>query len=672
MVRDNSDIEQELRELTDRINYHNHLYYVLDRPEISDAEYDRLFDRLDELERQNPELRRPDSPTQRVGAPPSEKFDQIKHSVPMLSLNKATSEAEFLDFVRRVQVDLKGDRETIEYVTEPKLDGLAVEIVYENGLLTTASTRGDGVTGEVITENVRTIRSVPLRLMIDTPPRLLEVRGEVVITKADFVKLNLTREENGEELFANPRNAAAGSLRQLNPQVTASRPLVMLAYSTGLIDGADFDKHSDALEYLKSVGFKVSNLIKVCGGEDCVVAEYAQFMEERPSLPFDVDGMVVKIDSLRQQRKLGELSRSPRWAVAWKFPPEQANTILENIEVQVGRTGILTPVAHLKPVRVGGVEVKRATLHNEDELKRKGVLIGDTVVVQRAGDVIPEVVSPVIDKRTGKEIEFKMPTTCPACGSKVAKDPDGVYIRCNNIHCPAQVAERIFHFTSKSGVDIDGLGMKLVEQMTQTNLISDAADLYFVTKDQLLGMDRMGEKLADNILAAIDHSRTPDLPHLINALGICNVGEHLAGVLARQFSTIDNLAAADIDGLSAIAEIGPIVAESIKSYFSDKATTEFLQRLRKGGMVFPVEQTAAGPKPLEGQTIVITGTLEDYSRSQAKKLLENLGARIASSVSNKTDAVVVGANPGSKYDKALALGIKILDEKELKRLLEAK
>lgn len=665
-------IDKEIKELTDRLNHHNYLYHVLDKPEISDAEYDQLFDRLEALEREHPELRLADSPTQRVGAPPSARFEQVKHSLPMLSLNKSTSVEEFRDFVRRVEADLQGDSEAIRYVTEPKLDGLAVEIVYKDGVFSLASTRGDGITGEVITENVKTIKSVPLRLRTESPPKLIEVRGEVVITKFDFAALNKSREEDGEELFANPRNAAAGSLRQLNPRVTASRPLIMLAYSVGAVEGYEFDSHSDILTYLRKAGFKVSDLIEKCTDTECVAAQYDRFMEVRADLPFDVDGMVVKVDSLRQQRKLGELSRSPRWAVAWKFPPEQATTVLEDIEVQVGRTGILTPVAHLKPVRVGGVEVKRATLHNEDELKRKGVLIGDTVVVQRAGDVIPEVVKPVIEKRTGKEKQFRMPDKCPACGSIVSKDPEGVYIRCNNLHCPAQVAERIFHFTSKSGVDVDGLGMKLIEQMIQMKLIGDAADLYFLTRHDLLTMERMGDKLADNILASIDRSRHPDLPHLINALGIRNVGEHLAGVLARHFSTIDNIAAVDTSKLSSIPEVGPIVADSISSFFADEDTRTFLQRLRDGGMVFPVEQAESGPKPLDGMTVVITGTLENYSRSQAKKLLENLGARVASSVSKKTDAVVVGENPGSKYNRAVELGIRLIDEKELMGLLEAK
>jgi DNA ligase (NAD+) len=672
MTRDSKSIASEIKELTDKINYHNYRYYVLDSPEVTDAEFDRLFDQLLKLEEQNPDLCLPDSPTQRVGAPPSAKFEQVRHSVPMLSLNKVASDSEFADFIRRVDADLEGDREATEYVTEPKLDGLAVEIVYRNGVLDIASTRGDGFTGEVITDNVRTIRNIPLRLMTDSPPALLEVRGEVVITKSEFAKLNRAREKNEEDVFANPRNAAAGSLRQLDPKVTASRPLVMFAYAIGLVEGKSFATHSETLDYLREVGFTVSEQIRTNTEPAGITGEYKKFLDSRISLPFDVDGMVIKVNSYRQQQKLGELSRSPRWAVAWKFPPEQATTVVENIKVQVGRTGILTPVAHLKPVRVGGVEVKRATLHNEDELSRKDIRIGDTVVIQRAGDVIPEVVEPVSDKRTGDEQQFEMPRKCPVCDSPVSKDPDGVYVRCNNLHCPAQVAERIFHFASKAGVDIDGIGMKLVEQMVNLELIEDAADLYYLTMEKLSRMERMGEKLAENILTSIEQSKNPDLPHLINALGIRNVGEHLASVLARRFSTLDNFRESTAEELSGIDEVGPIVATSIRSYFDSEETRLFLEKLRDAGMAFPVEESETGPKPLDGQSIVITGTLENYSRSQAKKILEGLGAKVVSSVSKKTNAVLVGANPGSKYNKATELGIRIIDENDFVELAGGK
>ncbi len=665
----NKDAASEIRDLTDKINYHNYRYYVLDDPEISDSEYDRLFDRLVELEKQHPELQLPDSPTQRVGAAPSEKFEQIKHSIPMLSLNKSLSKQEFLDFDKRIRTELAGDNESIRYVTEPKLDGLAVEVVYKNGILTVASTRGDGITGEIITDNVRTIRSVPLRLMANDPPSLIEVRGEVVITKADFAKLNKTREKNGEDLFANPRNAAAGSLRQLDPKVTASRPLLMLAYEVGKIEGVNLKLHSETLEYLRTLGFRVSDLIRINSSADEVAKRYDEFLEKRAMIPFDVDGMVVKIDSYRHRRKLGELSRSPRWAIAWKFPPEQATTIIEDIKVQVGRTGILTPVAHLKPVRVGGVEVSRATLHNEDEVKRKGVMIGDTVIVQRAGDVIPEVVKPIVEKRTGSEKPFNMPRKCPACGSTVVKDTDGVYVRCPNPHCPAQVVERIIHFVSKSGVDVDGLGSRLIEKMVEQGILKDPADVFFLTSEKLLTMERMGEKLAGNILESIEKSRKPDLAHLIHALGIRNVGEHLASVLARRFNSIENLSEAPVEKLAEIDDIGPIVARSTREYFDRPETKRMIDKLVEGGMVFPHEESSVRNEPLKGKTFVITGTLENYSRSQAKKLLTNLGAKVTSTVSKKTDFVVAGANPGSKYLKAQSLGIKIIDEQEFLKII---
>ncbi len=662
----------EIRDLTDKINYHNYRYYVLDSPEILDSEFDCLFDRLVELEKQYPDLKLPDSPTQRVGVAPSEKFDQIRHSIPMLSLNKASSKPEFIDFDKRIKTDLAGDKEPVRYVTEPKLDGLAVEVVYENGVLTVASTRGDGITGEVITGNVRTIKNVPLRLMTDDPPALIEVRGEVVITKADFTELNRSRETRSEDPFANPRNAAAGSLRQLDPKVTASRPLVMFAYAVGQVQGIDMESHSERLEYLKEIGFRVSDLIEVSSSADEVTDRYGDFLDKRASLPFDVDGMVVKIDSYRHRRKLGELSRSPRWAIAWKFPPEQATTIIEDIRVQVGRTGILTPVAHLKSVRVGGVEVKRASLHNEDEVKRKGVMIGDTVIVQRAGDVIPDVVRPILEKRTGVETTFDMPRECPACGSTVTRDKDGAYVRCLNPHCPAQVVERIIHFVSKSGVDVDGLGSRLIEKMVELGILSDPADVFSLTSEKLLTMERMGEKLADNILASIEKSRTPDLAHLINALGIRNVGEHLASVLARRFCSLEKLSAATVDQLAEIDDVGPIVAESIREYFDRLETEHLIEALVRGGMILPREKPTDRREPLKGKTFVITGALENYSRSQAKKMLTNLGAKVTSTVSKKTDFVIAGADPGSKYRKARDLGIMIIDEQEFLRIISEK
>jgi DNA ligase (NAD+) len=666
------DPAAEIKRLTDLVNHHNYRYHVLDDPEISDGEFDELFDRLVGLEREHPELRLPDSPTQRVGSAPSAKFEQVRHTLPMLSLNKATSAVEFAEFDNRIRSELMGDSEPLTYITEPKLDGLAVELVYRDGIMITASTRGDGFVGEDISENVKTIRSVPLRLMLRRYPSLLEVRGEVVLTKAAFAELNKVRENQGEPLFANPRNAAAGSIRQLDPKITASRPLVMFAYGIGSIKGVDLDRHRDVLELLRKSGFGISELVSECTTSDEVLTQFELLSKKRPSLPFDVDGLVVKVDSHRHRQKIGELSRSPRWAIALKFPPEQATTVIENIEVQVGRTGALTPVAHLKPVRVGGVEVKRASLHNEGELGRKGILIGDTVIVQRAGDVIPEVVKPIKNRRDGTERPFEMPSECPVCGGPVSQDPDGAITRCRNLYCSAQVVERITHFASKSGVDIDGLGPKLIDQMVQLRLINDPADLYFLDIDALSRLDRMGDKSARNILESIDRSRHPDLPHLIHALGIRNVGEHLSGVLALRFGSIKNLASSDPEELSSVEDVGPIVAESIHEFFSMPETISLLKRLRDGGVVFPELTAEQKPMPLKGKTFVITGTLENYSRTQAKKLLSDLGAHVTSSVSKNTDFLLAGSNPGSKYDKAIELEIPIMVEDEFKNLIEGR
>ncbi len=663
-------IKEEIDRLVDEINYHNYRYYVLDNPEISDAEYDRLFDRLVELEEKHPGLKRPDSPTQRVGAEPAEKFKSVRHSVPMLSLNKCNTEKEFDDFVRRCNEELAGDSDKIEYHVEPKFDGLAVELVYKNGILETGSTRGNGVTGEEITENLKTVRTIPLKLRTKNHPELLEVRGEVIMHKDDFEKMNKKREEEGLDLFANPRNAAAGSLRQLDPKITASRPLRFFAYGIGLAEGESFDKLGDALDYIERAGFIISVESEISDNPEHIKKKYRALLDKRTDVQYDMDGAVIKVNSFRQQAKMGELSRSPRWAIAWKFPPAEETTEVEDIFVQVGRTGIITPVAALKPVRVGGVEVRRASLHNEDELRKKDIRIGDTVVVRRAGDVIPEVVKAVKSKRSGNEKEFKMPDKCPVCKQPVTRLEGEAYYRCTNIACPAQVKERIIHFASKAGVDIDGLGGKLIEQMVEKDMISAPADLYFLEKDDLLKLERMADKSAQNIIDAIDASRQPDLPQLINALGIRNVGEHLADVLADRFGSLENLMQADYDELAEINEVGPTIADSIVSFFKNDQNRKMIQKLKKGGMKFPTAEKKTASAPLEGQTFVLTGSLENYSRRQAKEALEKLGAKVTSSVSKNTDYVVVGADPGSKYDKAQKLNINILDENKFEELLK--
>jgi DNA ligase (NAD+) len=661
--------KKEIDRLVDEISYHNHRYYVLDDPEISDAEYDRLFDRLAELEEEHPELKRPDSPTQRVGAEPAEKFKSVKHSVPMLSLGKCNTEEEFDDFVRRCNEELAGDADKIEYHVEPKFDGLAVELVYKNGILEIGSTRGNGVTGEEITENLKTVRTIPLKLRAKKPPKLLEIRGEVIMHKDDFEKMNKKREDDGLDLFANPRNAAAGSLRQLDPKITASRPLRFFAYGVGLIEGKSFDKLGDALEYVEECGFIISNESEINDNPENIKKKYYALLDKRTDVQYDMDGAVIKVNSFRQQSKIGELSRSPRWAIAWKFPPAEETTKVEDIFVQVGRTGIITPVAALKPVRVSGVEVRRASLHNEDELRKKDIRVGDTVVIRRAGDVIPEVVKVVKSKRNGDEKEFKMPVKCPVCGQPATRLEGEAYYRCTNIACPAQVKERIIHFASKSGVDIDGLGDKLIEQMVEKDLINTPADLYALKKDDVLGLERMADKSAQNIIDAIDASRKPELRQLIHALGIRNVGEHLADVLASHFGSLEKLMQADYNELSEINEVGPTIADSIVSFFKNDQNKKMIERLKEGGMKFPTVEKKQEFTPLEGQTFVLTGSLSNYSRRQAKEALEKLGAKVTSSVSKKTDHVVVGADPGSKYDKAQKLNIDILDENKFEEFL---
>ena len=662
------EAQKMIEELRKAINYHNYRYYVLDSPEISDAEYDRLFDRLVELERRYPQLVTLDSPTQRVGALPLEKFGTVRHSLHMLSLSKALTEEEFLDFHRRVK-DFGGvSDEEIEYVVEHKFDGLAVELIYRQGSFVQGSTRGDGFVGEDVTLNLKTIRSVPLRLFPQETPFLIEARGEVILNRSDFEALNQKREREGKPLFANPRNAAAGSVRQLDSKITASRPLNMFAYGIGLIEGKTLETHYQVMEYLKKLGFRVNEHTKLLRTTSEVIEYYHQMLELRKNLDYETDGIVIKVNDFSLQKRLGELQRSPRWAVAWKFPAQQETTVVRDIVVNVGRTGALTPVALLEPVEVGGVTVSRATLHNEDELKRKDVRIGDTVIVQRAGDVIPEVVAVVKSKRRGKERIFVMPDRCPVCGATTVRLEGEAAIRCTGISCPAQLKENIFHFASKGGMDIDGLGYRIIEQMVDKGLISDPADLYFLTKDDMFRLERMGDKLAQNILDSIVRSRKPPFSKLILSLGIRNVGEHLASVLAREFGSIDNLRKASLERLEEVKEIGPVVAESICAFFQDPKNLSVLDKLKRGGVVFGEERKAVYT-PLKGRTFVFTGGLSSMTRSQAKERIERLGGRVSPSVSRKTDFVVVGENPGSKLQEARRLKVRIIDENEFKGMI---
>jgi len=653
---------EELREL---IRYHNYRYYVLDSPEISDAEYDRLFRELQELEEKFPEFVTPDSPTQRVGAQPAEEFGTVPHTIPMLSLDNAMDEEEVREFDERVKKFL-GTDEDIEYVAEPKLDGLGVELVYERGKLVVGSTRGDGFVGEDVTQNLRTIRAVPLVLLGD-PPERLEVRGEVIMHIEDFRELNRRRAEEGEPPFANPRNAAAGSVRQLDPRITASRPLDIFFYGVGQVVGREFSTHWEVLQALRSWGLRTNPLNRLCRNVDEAVDYYRELLKIREELPYEADGIVIKVNRLDLQRRLGEKARSPRWAIAYKFPPRQATTVIKDIVVQVGRTGVLTPVAIMEPVHVGGVEVKRATLHNQDEIDKKDVRIGDTVIVQRAGDVIPEVVAVVKERRTGKERPFRMPERCPVCGAKVVRLPDEAAHRCTNSACPAQVKERIRYFASKNAMDIEGLGVKLVAQLVDRGLVKHVGDLYFLTKEQLASLDRMAEKSAENLLEALERSKEREPARVLCALGIRHVGEHVARVLMDHFGSIDRLAKASADELESVPGIGPEVAGSVVDFFSHEENMRVLEKLKRAGLKFEVEKEAA--RPLSGKKFVFTGTLSSMTRSEAEELIRKLGGEASSSVSRRTDYVVVGENPGSKLERARQLGVKTITEEEFLRMV---
>lgn len=667
----NEDIRKRVAGLRQALHRHNHLYYVLDEPEISDAEYDRLMQELTALETAYPELIEPDSPTQRVGAPPLEKFETVAHTIPMLSLENAFDEEEVLAFDQRVRRFLNADSPVL-YTAEPKLDGVAVEIVYENGRLVEASTRGDGYIGELITPHIRTIKTVPLTLL-KTPdgplPSRLEVRGEVFIPVEAFKQLNEERLDKGEPLFANPRNAAAGSLRQLDSRITAKRPLEIFCYGVGAVTDLEFASHWESLEVLRALGCRVNPDIKPQATVDEIIGYYRDLVDRRHEFSYEMDGIVLKVDDLTLQKRLGEKSRSPRWAIAHKFPATQETTRVLKIDVQVGRTGALTPVARLEPVSVGGVTVSRATLHNEDEIKKKDIRIGDTVLIQRAGDVIPEVVKVVTTKRTGVEEPFQMPVVCPVCRSQVLRLEDEAVWRCVNANCPAQVKERIKHFASKRAFDMDGLGDKLVGHLVDKGLLKSYAELFSLDEATVAGLDRMGKKSAQNLINAIDGSKQITLGRFIYALGIRHVGEHIAHVLARHFKSLGALMSATGEDLVAINEIGPQVSRSVRAFFDNAENQRNIERMiEEAGVTFATDETAA-EEPLAGQTIVLTGALESMTRAEVKARIEALGGNVSSSVSRKTTYVVAGKDPGSKLDKAKELDIKILDERELKELL---
>ncbi len=669
------DIRKEIDTLKEKIEYHNQRYYVLDDPEISDADYDRLFQRLLELEKQHPELETPDSPTRKVGGRPKGGFLPVAHRSPMLSLENCFDPQQIFDFDKRVRKFLKNDA-PVGYTVEPKIDGLAVELVYEKGALSVASTRGDGRTGENVTRNIKTILNVPLKLTARKKslpiPDLLEVRGEVYMDVAAFETFNRNRAAQNETLFANPRNAAAGSLRQLDSRVTAKRPLDMFCYGVGNAQTLPFKTHWDIMMALQHWGLRVNRPhIRVCDTLDDVVTNCRHIEETRSEFPYEIDGAVIKVNRLDLQSRLGMKSRSPRWAMAYKFAPSQETTTVLGIHVQVGRTGAQTPVAHLEPVELGGVLVSRATLHNQEEIDRKDIRERDRVIVQRAGDVIPEVVKTVFSKRTGNETKFVMPDACPACGSKIEKKPGEVVARCPNVNCPAQIRGSIRHFVSKGGMNIDGLGDKLVFKLMDKGLVKDESDLYALTRTALLSLDNIKEKSAANLLGAIEGSKTPTLARFIYALGIRHVGEFTAALLADRFGDIKELASASQETLSAIDGIGPQIAESVFSYFADSQNRDLIERLLATGVKPSITRFKPTDSPAAGKTFVLTGSLSTIKRSTAKETITQKGGKVGSSVSRNTDYLVVGEAPGSKLQKAQNLGISVLDEKQFLELLGA-
>ncbi len=664
--------EERIRKLREEIEFHNYRYYVLDDPVVSDAEYDALMRELVELEAEHPELVTPDSPTQRVGAAPAEAFAPVVHRSPMMSLANVYSMEELRAFDARVRKALGG--EPVEYVAELKIDGLAVSLVYEEGRFVRGATRGDGTTGEDVTHNLRTIRSIPMRLRLG-PPVSIDVRGEVYMIRREFHKLNEERRASGEPLFANPRNAAAGSLRQLDPKVTAARPLDIFVYGAGYMSdmgGAALTTHLESLGLLKEAGFRINPNTRLCRTIDEVVDYCAHWGERRDTLDYEIDGVVVKVNSLAQQERLGATARSPRWAVAYKFPARQATTKVRDIIVQVGRTGTLTPVAVLDPVELAGSTVSRATLHNEDIIRAKDIRIGDTVVVEKGGDVIPEVVKMVTERRTGAEREFRMPAKCPECGADVVRLEGEAASRCvGGMACPAQVREGILHFASRDAMDIEGMGPSLVAQLLDAGLVKTAADIYDLKLDDIARLERMGKKSAENLLSAIERSKSHPLHRLVFALGIRHVGERSARDLAEHFGTMDRLAAATYDELTRVPDVGPKVAESVLAFFREPRNRESLRRLADAGVNMKETEKAApsAESPLAGKTVVLTGTLERFTRKEAEEAVLARGGKVSSSVSRKTDYVVVGKDPGSKYDKARELGVTILDEHEFERLL---
>ena len=670
MVSDSLEaVKAEIRELTARVEDHGYRYHVLDAPIITDSEYDELFRRLCRLEQEHPELAQPNSPTTKVGGPPVERFATVRHTLPMLSLDNVTNPEELADFEQRIQRFLKTE-DPLEYVVEPKIDGVGVELVYENGALTVASTRGDGADGEDITQNVRTIRSVALSLRSDGAPvpRLLAVRGEVFYPTEGFRRLNRQREEAGEYVFANPRNAAAGALKQLDSKITAGRPLDLFCHGMGAVEPAAFVNQGDFLASLQTWGLKPVPLTRVCRGVDEIVAYQEEMEGRRDALPYEIDGVVVKVNSLELQRRLGQIARSPRWAMAYKFKPRQSTTRVLEIQPQVGRTGTLTPVASLAPVQLAGVTVRHASLHNMDEIERKDIRIGDTIVIERAGDVIPYVVRVITEQRDGSERPFEMPDRCPMCGSQVYREEGEAAYRCVGLACPAKLKESLKFFGSRHALDIEGLGEKLIDQLVAKGMVADSADLYALEEEALASLERMGAKSAQNLIRELGRSKDTTLSRFVTALGIRHVGEATAKVLAEHFGSLDGILGADEEALTEVRDVGPEVAKSIAGFFAEPANRRVIDKLLAAGFRLKAEPPAEGA--LTGLSFVLTGSLATMSRGEAQKSIAALGGRVAGSVSSKTDYVVVGADPGSKAAKAEELGVRILDEDGLRAMLE--
>lgn len=663
-----NEIKAKMEILRKEINYHDHSYHVLDKPEISDYEYDMLVNELKELEEKHPELIIPDSPTQRVGGKPLSKFDQVIHTVPLLSLGNSYDDKDLLDFDKRIKKEITDE---VEYVVEYKIDGLSVALKYENGSFVRGATRGDGTIGEDITKNLRTIKSIPLKLQEDTG---IEVRGEVYIPKTKFADLNRKQEEKGETIFANPRNAAAGSLRQLDPRIAASRPLDIFIFNILVTDRYNISKHSEGLEYLKGLGFKTSEY-KVCKDINEVINLCEKWQEKRHDLPYEIDGLVIKVNDLRQREMLGTRSKSPRWAIAFKFPAEQKETVIKDVIVQVGRTGAITPTAILEPVRVAGSVVSRATLHNQDFIDIKDIRIGDTVIIHKAGDVIPEVVRVIDEKRTGEEYKYVLPNECPECGEGTVRLEGEVALRCINIACPAQLRRGIIHFVSRDAMNIDGLGEALVTMLLAKQFIKDPGDLYYLKdkREELTNLERMGEKSVQNLLDAIERSKENDLGRLVNALGIKHVGSKAAMLIADSFRSMERLIEAGEEEFTQVDEIGPKMAKSIIAFFNDEENLRVIEKIRAAGVNMESKKKDVSSEYLkfEDMVFVLTGTLSNYSRNEVKKIIEDLGGKVTGSVSKKTSYVLAGENPGSKLDKANKLEIKVITEEEFEDLVNS-